>query len=196
MESTGDKNPRSASAGEENELYYETKIPLGDMKTRTLSAYGSLGNTFMIRLRPGTDLLTGIREVCEKHDIRSGVILCSIGSLQKGHLSYIKPAPESTFKAKYEYVHLSGPIEFCSGQGTISEMEDGKIVIHMHGVLSDRHGRCYCGEVAEGNNIVLANMEIVISEIENLKMPRKLDPEVGAQLLNPEERIATERHKQ
>lgn len=178
-----------------HEIFYKTRRALGVKKTRILSAYGGLGNTFMIRLKPGTDLLTGIREVCMEHDIKSAVILCTIGSLQRCIVGYIKPDPESVSKTKYDYINLPGPVEFCSGQGTISETENGKIEIHMHGVLSDRHNRCYCGHIVEGDNEVLANMEIVIAEIENMTMLREMDTEVGAALLNPRRQIAARKCK-
>ena len=178
----------------DGDLFYEERIPLGTLGTSVLSAHGSLGHTFILRLKPGTDLFTGIRAVCEENDVRAGVILCAIGSLQNCHMGHLKPSAESTFKGAYEHVRLPGPLEFCGGQGTLSEMEDGKIEIHMHAVLADRHGRCYSGHVFEGDNIVLANMEIVIAQIENVEMKRVMDPEIGGALITPQRKLLEESH--
>ncbi len=55
----------------------------------------------------------------------------------------------------------------------------------MHAVLADRNGRCFAGHVFEGENIVLANMEIVIAQVEDVEMKRVLDPKIGGALINP-----------
>lgn len=69
-------------------------------------------------------------------------------------------------------------------------MPDGAIEIHMHAVLADRNGRCFSGHVFEGENIVLANMEIAIAQVEDVEMKRALDPKIGGALINPEPKPA------
>ena len=44
-------------------------------------AEGRLGRVVVLRLKPGTDVLLGLQEACEKAGINNGVILSAIGSL-------------------------------------------------------------------------------------------------------------------
>ena len=61
----------------------------------------------------------------------------------------------------------------------------------MHGVLADRHNRCYSGHIVEGGNIVLANMEIAIAQMEDVEMKRVMIPEIGGALINPKRKPTT-----
>jgi predicted DNA-binding protein with PD1-like motif len=173
------------AASEAEDSFYDIKLPLGTSETRVISSTGRFGRALVIRLRPGTDLFRGIRAACEKHGVRGGMISCVFGSLQKCCLGYVRPSSEPHMRSGLDYIRLTGPIEFSSAQGTITETGDGGIFIHIHGVVADRHNRCYAGHFIEGENIVLANMEVVIAEIVGMKMGRKVEPELGWELLDP-----------
>jgi uncharacterized protein len=170
---------------ETEDSFYDIKLPLGTSETRVISSTGTFGRALVIRLRPGTDLFRGIRAACEKHGVTGGMISCVFGSLQKCCLGYVRPTSEPHMKSGLDYIRLTGPIEFSGAQGTITETGDGGIFIHIHGVVADRHNRTYAGHFIEGENIVLANMEIVIAEIVGMKMGRKVEPELGWELLAP-----------
>jgi predicted DNA-binding protein with PD1-like motif len=161
------------------------KFPLGSSKTRVLSAAGSFSRVVVARFRPGTDLITGIRVACRRHKIRGGVVLGAFGSLQKCVLGYVRPSPEPHMKSSLDWIRLSGPIEFASAQGTISESDKGELVIHLHGVVADRHNHCFAGHFIEGQNLTLANLEVTIGEITGAKMGRVMEPELGWELLSP-----------
>jgi predicted DNA-binding protein with PD1-like motif len=150
-----------------------------------ISATGTFGRALIIRLRPGTDLFRGIREACERHNIKGGVINCVFGSLQKCCLGYVRPSPEPHMRSGLDLIRLPGPIEFSGAQGTITETGDGGIFIHIHGVVADRFNHTFAGHFIEGENIVLANMEIAIAEVVGMKMGRAVEPELGWELLNP-----------
>ena len=49
--------------------------------------------TFILRLRPGTDLMEGIRVFCEERGIRSGAITTLLGSLRQVRYVYPVVAP-------------------------------------------------------------------------------------------------------
>jgi uncharacterized protein len=183
---TSDKHDAGGQAAAETEdSFYDIKLPLGTSETRVISSTGRFGRALVIRLRPGTDLFRGIRAACEKHRVKGGMISCVFGSLQKCCLGYVRPTSEPHMKSGLDFIRLPGPIEFSSAQGTITETEDGGVFIHIHGVVADRHNRCYAGHFIEGENIVLANMEIVIAEIVGIKMGREVEPELGWELLAP-----------
>jgi uncharacterized protein len=185
LKASGKKGSSGQVASEAEDSFYEIKLPLGTSRTRVISSTGHFGRALVIRLRPGTDLFRGIRAACEKHGVRGGMISCVFGSLQKCCLGYVRPTSEPHMKSGLDYIRLTGPIEFSSAQGTITETGDGGIFIHIHGVVADRHNRCYAGHFIEGENLVLANMEIVIAEIVGMKMGRKVEPELGWELLAP-----------
>ena len=48
-------------------------------------AQGKLGRVIAVRLKPGTDVLLGLQEACERNGINNGVILSAIGSLPDPH---------------------------------------------------------------------------------------------------------------
>ena len=71
-------------------------------------AQGKLGRVIAVRLKPGTDVLLGLQEACERNGINNGVILSAIGSLQDPH--FCNPVELPT-KAGYGYgetLHLTG----------------------------------------------------------------------------------------
>ena len=165
--------------------FYDIKFPLGRSQTRVISAAGAFGRIVIARLRPGTDVLLGIKEVCRVHGIRGGVILCAFGSLQKCVLGYVRPTSEPHMKSGLDFVRLTGPIEFTNAQGMISESKNGELVLHLHGVVVDRHNHCFAGHFIESENLTLANVEIAIGEITGIKMGREVEPELGWELLTP-----------
>lgn len=189
---TADKNGRSDRRTEETEdFFYQIRYPIGKPGTRVVGADGSFGRVFVVRLRPGTDLLKGIRETCEKGGVKAGVVLSAFGSLQKCCLGYVRPAPEPAMKSALDFIRLTGPLEFIGSQGTISETTGGDVFLHVHGIVADRHNRVYAGHFIEGENVALANVEIVIAEIRDVKMGRTMEPELGGELLTPSKERST-----
>lgn len=184
--SKGRPAPKGAS---DIDFFYEYRYPMGKrLDARFVGAAGTFKRFVIIRLRPGTDIFAGVREACKVYGILNGVIFCVFGSLQRCALGDIRPNPEPKMKSTLDTIRLPGPIEFSSAQGTISELDDGGIFVHIHGVVADRHNRVYAGHLMEGENIVLANLEIAIAEIEGVKMGRAFEPELGGDLLAPTER--------
>ena len=46
-----------------------------------VTAQGGFGRVIAVRLKPGTDVLVGLREACERNGIKNGVIVSGLGSL-------------------------------------------------------------------------------------------------------------------
>ncbi len=76
-------------------------------------------------------------------------------------------------------------MELLSGQGSIGQGKNEEIFIHLHAVVSDKEGKIRGGHLVEGANPVLITSEIVIVEVEGVKMRRIYDPEVEMDLLIP-----------
>ena len=99
--------------------------------------------TFILRIRPGTDLIEGIRGVCEERGIRSGAIMTLLSSLRQVRYVYPVVAPGTKAGLKYcDPIAVDGPIEVLCGAGTIGVMKsDGTTVVHLHAAFTDPKGR-------------------------------------------------------
>ncbi|MEN6573514.1 PPC domain-containing DNA-binding protein [Methanobacterium aggregans] len=114
------------------------------------------------RLRPGEDLKKGIENIASEGNLKSGVLLCIVGSLNKAVLRM----------SNENKMVLDGPFEIVSAEGTVSP--DG---IHVHLAVSDHEGRVFGGHLMKGCEIYTT------AEICILKVPKKLkrifDSETG-----------------
>jgi len=149
------------------------------------SAQGTVSRVVTLRMKPGTDLLLGLQETCEKYGIRNGVILSCIGSLDGVY--FCNPIEQPEKKAGYGYgdpLHLSGPIEMTCAAGVVCHDEAGSTNLHVHITLTDREGHAYGGHLLEGAKVLL-NVDAVIGEISGMEMLRALDPELEVPRLSP-----------
>ena len=147
-------------------------------------AQGKLGRVIAVRLKPGTDVLLGLQEACERNGINNGVILSAIGSLQDPH--FCNPVELPT-KAGYGYgetLHLTGPIELTSASGIICHDDEGNTNLHVHMTVTDRHGNAHGCHLVEGTKVLLT-VDVILAEIEGLVMGRKFDEELEVPLFAP-----------
>lgn len=147
-------------------------------------AQGKLGRVIAVRLKPGTDVLLGLQEACERNGINNGVILSAIGSLQDPH--FCNPVELPT-KAGYGYgetLHLTGPIELTNASGIICHDDEGNTNLHVHLTVTDRHGTAHGGHLVEGTKVLLT-VDVILAEIEGLVMGRKFDTELEVPLFAP-----------
>ena len=147
-------------------------------------AQGKLGRVIAVRLKPGTDVLLGLQEACERNGINNGVILSAIGSLQDPH--FCNPVELPT-KAGYGYgetLHLTGPIELTSASGIICHDDEGNTNLHVHMTVTDRHGNAHGGHLVEGTKVLLT-VDVMLAESEGLVMGRKFDEELEVPLFAP-----------
>ncbi len=150
-------------------------------------ASGQFAKAVPVRLRPGTDVMEGLKGVCEAHRIRQGAILMGIGSLRQLSYQVLTPKPETKLGAGYtDPVVVPGPVEILSLQGVIFQSEAGETLLHVHGTFSDQHGKVYAGHVVSGANPVLATLDAVVAEVAGVRLTRRTDPEVGMGLFTPE----------
>ncbi len=156
----------------------------------SLGAYhasGRFGRAVPIRLRPGTDVMDGVKHACEQHGIMQGAVLVGIGSLRQLSFQVLIPKAETRLGAGYtEPMIVDGPVEILSLQGVIFQSEEHDTLLHVHGTFADQHGKVYAGHVVPGANPVLATLDAVIAEIEGVRLIRRMEPEVGMGLYTPE----------
>ena len=147
-------------------------------------AEGRLGKVIAFRLQPGTDVLLGLTEACNRAGIKNGVIVSGIGSLDG--VKYCNPVELPT-KAGYGYgevLHLTGPIELIGASGIVCHDDEGVTNLHVHVCLSDRYGTGHGGHLVEGTKVLLT-VDVVIAEIEGMIMGRKFNEELEVPLFAP-----------
>jgi len=151
-------------------------------EARFESLEGRAGRVVSARLRPGTDLISGLKALVGKHQIVAGAVTVCFGSLSRAEVTWTegsKPDP----KKKAERVQLEGPLSFLSSQGKVGISEEGEPLVHLHGILADLDGRLWGGHFHEGNNPVFSTFEVVIQEIQNLRHTKIWDEESETELL-------------
>ena len=138
-------------------------------------AAGSIKRVVAFRLKPGMDVLKGIEEICKAENIKNGVILSGIGSLDGA--AFCNPVPLKDKKAGYGYGEptiLYGPIELTAAAGMICHDDDGNLLLHVHMSMSDQHGTGHGGHLIEGTKVLLTT-DMVIAELDGLVMGRRFD---------------------
>lgn len=114
------------------------------------------------RLKPGKDLKKSIMDLVKRNELKSGIVICIVGSLNSATLRMANNNVR-TFK---------GPFEIVSAEGTISI--DG---IHVHIAISDAEGHVIGGHLKKGC-IINTTAEIgILKSNETLK--RVFDPNTG-----------------
>lgn len=148
-------------------------------------AVGKIGRTLAFRLEPGELVLEGIQRACEDSNIKNGVIISGIGSLDGAR--YFNPIPMQNKKAGYGYgeeLVLRGPIELVNVNGMICEGNEGETLLHVHCGFSDQYGNAYGGHLIEGNKVLLT-VDIIVGEIEDMTMGRRYDENLEVFVFDP-----------
>jgi hypothetical protein len=130
-----------------------------------------------VGVAPGEMLLETIVEAVRKHDIRNGVVVSGIGTLETCHMHYIT---HTGFPPEDEFYTRQSPLELLSVSGIIAGGEP-----HLHVVVSCGEDQVYAGHLEEGSR-VLYLAEVAILKANALRMTRRLDPERKVRLLGPE----------
>jgi len=153
---------------------------------RVQCAQSKAGRVVFGRIYPGTDIIDGILKICEENHIRYGTIVTMIGSLSRGRFVHAIPEPSAKMGIKYsEPVQIDGPLEFLSGQGIIGLSDHAKPIIHLHGLLCDKNKKIYGGHFIGTGNPVLVTMEVVIQELEGVRLIKLQDEETDFPLFKP-----------
>lgn len=134
--------------------------------------YRRFGNTVVLRIDRGEEILTQLRAMAKKERIQLASVraLGAVGSFTVGVFR--------TGEKKYHTNQFSGDYEIVSLTGTISTL-DGAYYAHLHMSAGDGQGRVVGGHLNEA--IVSATCEMVVDVIDG-RVDRAFDPEVGLNL--------------
>ena len=140
---------------------------------------GTITRAIAVKIEPGKDLLECLVNIVNKLEVKTGVIVSAVGSLEKGKLRNVKRFPASFPIRRIDrlYSSIKGPLEILSLSGNISQNETGKTIIHAHITVSyvkDEEIIVLGGHLIEGN-LTYVMVEIFILDLD-LKIYRKLHP--------------------
>jgi len=121
--------------------------------------------TVCVRLTPGSKLRESIYQIAKEGNIKAGIVLTCVGSLQELNIRLAGANHKISNHDKYEIVSLVG---------TFNQLDQG----HFHISVADRKGNCYGGHLLE-DNIVATTIELVLGILPGKQFLRKTDPETG-----------------
>ncbi|HSD56077.1 MAG TPA: PPC domain-containing DNA-binding protein [Candidatus Saccharimonadales bacterium] len=133
------------------------------------------GYIYVITLRPGERLSDAIEQFASETKIE-GAWVDGLGAVQEVTLGFY-----DLDKKEYLWRTFEGLRELASLTGNLAFDQDGKIMLHAHGVFGDREYSTVAGHIKD--MIAGATVELFVHR-SNRSLSRKLDPEVGLQTLN------------
>ena len=114
----------------------------------------------VVRLHKGDYLKESIKDICIKNNIKAGVVVSSVGSLDKAR---IRNASATEVK------EFNEPLEIISLNGTVSIER-----IHLHISVSNKDYNVYGGHLMDGS-IVNTTVELVILNLDNYEFDKEYD---------------------
>ena len=134
--------------------------------------YRRFGDTYMVRIGLGEEILQSLKELCEKEGIR----LAQVSAIGAADSAAIGVYDLET--GKYHREDLPFFMEIASLSGSVTEM-NGKPYIHLHTVLADQQNRTHAGHLIEMT--VGATCEMFVRVLPG-EVTRKKDETVGLNL--------------
>jgi predicted DNA-binding protein with PD1-like motif len=138
-----------------------------------MSLPSSAARYYAIRLKPGEDLLEGIRAVVTEKQVRAVAVVTCVGSLTKANLRFANTG---------KWVERTGHFEIISLVGTVDAKGE-----HLHIGLADREGISVGAHFGLGSS-VYTTAEVVLAELTDFEFTRTLCPMSGYEELVVAER--------
>ena len=116
-------------------------------------------NIIFVRLFPDENVNEQLIEACKLHDIRTAVVISSIGQLKNTKLGYFKE------KGNYSPKVFNKPLEILSLTGNILK-QGNEYIPHLHAVLSDEKKNAIGGHFIEGKISITAEIVLIKTNID------------------------------
>lgn len=136
-------------------------------------ATGTAGSVHVLRLQPGEEVRTALRDWAAQWNVQAAVITAAVGSLSTAHLRYAGRADGEMINADLEVLSLSGTVSVHG--------------MHLHVSVADRDGATVGGHLLEGC-IVRTTLELALQLVDGVRMLRTKDPDTGYDELDPQAR--------
>lgn len=134
--------------------------------------YRRFGDTLVIRMDRGEEIIQALRLAAEKEGVR----LASVEAL--GAVDDFTVGVFDTVEKQYHANHFTGAFEIVSLTGTVTT-QDGKFYAHLHMSAGDREGKVFGGHLNSAT--VSATCEMVVRVLDG-RVERQFDEGVGLNL--------------
>lgn len=119
----------------------------------------AIGNTVVLRLEIGEDIVKSVKDVCARRKITAAHI-SGIGALKKAVVGVFNM--ETKVYKSNEYNEFTELTNLCGN----ASLMNGETYIHLHATLADEEGHAFGGHLNEG--IVGATAEIFITVLDGV----------------------------
>jgi predicted DNA-binding protein with PD1-like motif len=123
----------------------------------------------IIRLHPNENLIETLQKICQKSNIKTGIILSGIGQLKNITLGYFKE------KGDYLSEDFNDVYELLSLNGTIIN-QNNNVLTHLHVVISDKDKN------TKGGHLINATVEVtneIVIYVSEANLSRKKSDKTG-----------------
>ena len=126
------------------------------------------GNTILLKLSDGEDLVASVEAAARKHNVESGAVLWGIGMIQDFEVGFFGPKgyEKSTFAERHELLAL---------HGSIAMRGDPKL--HLHVAAGRRDHAVIGGHLFRAKTAVVN--EIHIARFDAIHLNRRLNEKTG-----------------
>jgi len=132
----------------------------------------------VLRVKPGEELISRIREECVRAGIKAGIIT-GIGSLKTAKIGFLERTPPPEFRE----MEIDGPLELMF-VGNVTEEREG-VRIHLHATVS-KGEKTFFGHLFNGE--IFTTAEVFVISLEGVRITRKLDESTGLEEIDIDER--------
>ena len=131
--------------------------------------YRKFGDSYVVRMDRGEEILTRLTELCDRENIRLAQVQ-ALGAVDHVIVSVYDVPTRSFFKKEF-----TGPMEISSLCGTVSR-KDGQVYIHLHVTVCDQELKAWGGHANELR--VSATCEMVVRTMPG-EVGRRMDEDIG-----------------
>lgn len=136
--------------------------------------YQKSGNSYVVRLEVGEEILASLTQLCKQEDIRLG----SVNAI--GAVSHAVTGLYNVAEKQYYSTRLEGPLELVSLMGNVTR-KDGEVYIHVHASFSDLACNIRGGHLTEA--VVSATCEMTVRRLEG-EVDRRVCETTGLNILD------------
>ena len=119
------------------------------------------------------ELMKTLKDYVDSQRIKGGIVFVL------GFLNGVSMGVFNWKKKEYDKINVDKEVEIVSCYGNLAREEDNQLIIHMHGVVSDRKGRTYGGHILKGR---IKLVEVMILETD--KLTRSYDEKTNLYFLD------------
>ena len=137
--------------------------------------YRRFGDTYVVRIDLGEEIVESLRSLCEKEEIRLAHVE-AIGAADHAVIGVYDLKEQA-----YHQEELNGFMEITGLSGNVTR-KDGEVYLHLHGTMADQNNVVHGGHVIEVR--VGATCEMFVTVLPG-EVCRVRDEKLGLNLISP-----------